>query len=164
MARFRDEKGRFISAPNLTKKLGKIGMNISDYENARKFYSSSGSDSIQKDIYEQLENIGDVREIEQSDTDLVRTLSEMPKNRGKAFLNGERVTKMQLAQFITDYSKEIGVPVHYLYINHKFEGYDTYVNLDNELIELLEEADFGDETIDSNGNRVRTATNEDTTK
>lgn len=156
MGKYKDEKGRFISEASLSKELAKKGLTIPDYEKARKHGARMGEDKPVKRLYDFLGTISEVRKIEQEDTDLVKHLSDMPRNRGKAYLNGERVTKMELAQYITDYAKGLGVPVYYLYLNHEFKGFDTYVNLDEELREKLEEAKEGEKVEDSHGNSART--------
>ena len=156
---FRDEKGRFISEASFNKNLTSKGLTMLDYKRASEHVKRYGKDSPVKETYEFLDRITDVHSLEQSDVDLVKHLSDMPNNRGKAYLNGERVSKMFLAEYITDYAKGIGVPVHFLYLNHEFKGFDTYVNLDGELAELISEADDGEEVEDSHGNKARTKSN-----
>jgi len=152
---YRDERGRIISKYDLSKKLARNGLTLSDYERGRKALERFGSKSPVKDLFKSLKEISEDRFIEEDYKKLVQFLNEMPRNKGKAFLNDKRIGKASLSMFIADYPRSFDTPFQFFYLNHKISGIDIYVYLDDELLDLVNESELGDMVRDSYGNVVQ---------
>ena len=137
-----------------------LGLSPADYIQAYNRSKRLKTKSPLKDTYSVLgtisKDLGEKRSVLESHTDLIKWINALPKNSGKAFLNGERVTKHNLAMYLSDYPSKFNKDFWFMYINHEFQGIDIYVNLDDELAEKLNEADEGEYIEDSNGNEIRT--------
>ena len=153
--RYRDEKGRIISALNLSKKLSRRGLTLSDYENARKEIQLFGSKSPIKDLYKSFDVLTTTRKLEEDYQGVIKSINALPRNRGRAFLNGKRTTKQKLAMFLADYPRGFKRPFFFFYLNHEFDTLNIKVNLDGQLSELVNAASDGELIEDSFGNVVR---------
>ena len=153
--KYRDEKGRFISEEKLSKKLARNGLTLSDYEKGRKAVKRFGSKNPVKALFESFKALSTERQITENYTDTIKSLRNLPKNKGRAYLNGKRLSKRKLMIFLSDFPKKFNKDFYFFLLNTEFSNESVKVNIDNEIVDLVNDADGGDRVEDKYGNEVQ---------